>query len=113
MKPTSAPLTLDLPASLNEKIEAIRVAHDLNSASEAIRMALAKFDTSGFRADEEPRIQVSVRIDSEMRKRLKAGLRRRSYAPASRPLGTPRGEEPPKEVSLAQPASPRLLPNPS
>jgi predicted DNA-binding protein len=26
---------------------------------------------SGFRSDEEPRIQISVRIDSETRKRLK------------------------------------------
>jgi Arc/MetJ-type ribon-helix-helix transcriptional regulator len=71
MKSIPAPLTLDLPASLNAKIEAIRVTHDLSSASEAIRLALAKFDMSGFRADEEPRIQVSVRIDSEMWKRLK------------------------------------------
>ncbi len=71
MKPTSAPLTIDLPASLNEKIEAIRVAHALRTASEAIRMALAKFDLSGFRRDEEPRIQISVRIDSATRKQLK------------------------------------------
>lgn len=34
-------------------------------------MALAKFDMSGFRSDEEPRIQISVRIDPETRKRLK------------------------------------------
>ena len=71
MKPVSAPLTIDLPASLNEKIEAIRAAHALHSASEAIRMALAKFDMSGFRSDEEPRIQISVRIDPETRKCLK------------------------------------------
>lgn len=71
MKSVSAPLTIDLPVSLNERIEAIRVAYGLDSASEAIRMALAKFDTSSFRSDEEPRIQISVRIDSETRKRLK------------------------------------------
>ena len=34
-------------------------------------MALAKFDVSGFRSDEEPRIQISVRIDPDIRKRLK------------------------------------------
>jgi hypothetical protein len=71
MKSASTPLTIDLPASLTAKIEAIRAAHGLNSASEAIRMALAEFDMSGFRSDEEPRIQISVRIDSETRKRLK------------------------------------------
>jgi Arc/MetJ-type ribon-helix-helix transcriptional regulator len=71
MKSASAPLTIDLPASLTEKIEAIRAAHGFNSASEAIRMALAEFDMSCFRSDEEPRIQISVRIDSETRKRLK------------------------------------------
>ena len=71
MKSASTPLTIDLPASLTEKIEAIRAAHGFASASEAIRMALAEFDMSGFRSDEEPRIQISVRIDSETRKRLK------------------------------------------
>ena len=71
MKSGSTPLTIDLPASLTEKIEAIRAAHGFASASEAIRMALAEFDMSGFRSGEEPRIQISVRIDSETRKRLK------------------------------------------
>jgi hypothetical protein len=33
MKSVSAPLAIDLPASLNEKIEAIRAAHALHSAS--------------------------------------------------------------------------------
>ena len=71
MKSGFTPLTIDLPASLTEKIEAIRAAHGFASASEAIRMALAEFDMGGFRSDEEPRIQISVRIDSETRKRLK------------------------------------------
>ena len=71
MKTVSTPLTIDLRDSLNEKIEAIRTAHALRSASEAIRMALTIFDLGGYRSDEEPRIQISVRIDPEMRKRLK------------------------------------------
>ena len=67
----SAPLTFDLPVSLIAKIEAIRSDHDLGSASEAVRMALAKFDLAGFTGDVEEHIQISVRVDATTRKGLK------------------------------------------
>lgn len=67
----SAPLTFDLPVSLIAKIEAIRSDHELDSASEAIRMALAKFDLDGFTSDVEEHTQISVRVDAATRKGLK------------------------------------------
>jgi Arc/MetJ-type ribon-helix-helix transcriptional regulator len=67
----SAPLTFDLPNSLIAKIEAIRSDHDLGSASEAVRMALAKFDLDDFAGDVEEHTQISVRIDAATRKGLK------------------------------------------
>ena len=67
----AAPLTFDLPVSLIAKIEAIRSDHDLDSASEAVRMALAKFDLDGFTSEVEAHTQISVRIDSATRKGLK------------------------------------------
>ena len=63
----AAPLTFDLPVSLIAKIEAIRSDHDLDSASEAVRMALAKFDLDGFTSDVEEHTQISVRIDAATR----------------------------------------------
>ena len=71
MKPSAAPLTFDLPVSLIAKIETIRSDHDLGSASEAVRMALAKFDLDGFTSDVEAHTQISVRIDAATRKGLK------------------------------------------
>lgn len=67
----AAPLTFDLPVSLIAKIEAIRSDHDLDSASEAVRMALAKFDLDGFTSNVEEHTQISVRIDATTRKGLK------------------------------------------
>ena len=67
----SAPLTFDLPVSLIAKIEAIQSDHDLDSASEAVRMALANFDLAGFTSDVEEHIQISVRIGAATRKGLK------------------------------------------
>jgi Arc/MetJ-type ribon-helix-helix transcriptional regulator len=67
----SAPLTFDLPVSLIAKIEVIRSEHDLDSASEAVRMALAKFDLDGFTSDVEEHTQISVRIDATTRTGLK------------------------------------------
>ena len=67
----SAPLTFDLPVSLIAKIEAIRSDHGLDSASEAVRMALVKFDLDNFTSDVEEHTQVSVRIDAATRTGLK------------------------------------------
>ena len=71
MKTPPAPLTFDLPVSLIAKIEAIRSAHGLGSASEAVRLALAKFDLDGFTSEVEAHTQISVRIDAATRKGLK------------------------------------------
>ena len=74
LMPTSkpaAPLTFDLPVSLIAKIETIRSDHDLGSASEVVRMALAKFDLDGFTGNAEEHTQISVRIDAATRKGLK------------------------------------------
>ena len=71
MKPSAAPLTFDLPVSLIAKIETIRSDHDLGSASEAVRMALAKFNLDGFASNVEAHTQISVRIDAATRKGLK------------------------------------------
>jgi len=67
----AAPVTVGLPVSLIAKIEAIRSDHGLDSASEAVRMALAKFDLDGFTSDVEEHTQISVRIDAATRKGLK------------------------------------------
>ena len=67
----SAPLTFNLPISLIARIEAIQSDHDLDSASEAVRMALANFDLAGFTSDVEEHTQISVRIDAATRKELK------------------------------------------
>lgn len=67
----AAPLTFDLPVSLIAKIETIRSDHDLDSASEAVRMALAKFDLDGFTSNVEEHTQISVRIDATTRNGLK------------------------------------------
>jgi len=67
----SAPLTFDLPESLIGKIARAQKGHRLNSASEVVRLALAKFDWDRFKPTSDPHRQLSVRIPGATRKELK------------------------------------------
>lgn len=58
----AAPLTCDLPESLIAKIGMARKGHGLGSASEVVRLALARFDLNGFKPSHDAHRQISVRI---------------------------------------------------
>ena len=70
MKP-AAPLTFDLPESLIAKIGKARKGHGLGSASEVVRLALSRFDLSGFKPSHDRHRQISVRIAGAMRVALR------------------------------------------
>jgi len=70
-KKPSAPLTFDLPESLISKIGQARRGHGLKSASEVVRLALARFDLNSFEPNRDPHRQISVRIPGETRITLK------------------------------------------
>lgn len=67
----SAPLTFDLPEALIEKIARAQIGHDLASASEVVRFALATFDPATFQPAREPHRQISVRITVKQRAALR------------------------------------------
>lgn len=77
-KKPSAPLTFDLPESLISKIGQARRGHGLKSASEVVRLALARFDLSSFEPNGDPHRQISVRIPGEARAMLKRVARLKS-----------------------------------
>ncbi len=68
--PAANPVTFELPLSLIEKIEGIRSARDLRSASEVIRIALEHFDYGEFRVDRPEHRQISVRLPDPIKKNL-------------------------------------------
>ena len=76
-RPASAPLTFDLPVSLIAKIESCRRGHAYTTASEVVRLAITTFDFEGCEPTRDPHRQISVRINSEQRARLKRYARQK------------------------------------
>jgi predicted DNA-binding protein len=66
----SAPLTLDLPLSLIEKLGAIQKKAGLGSASETVRAAIEQFDFDRYARSNEEHRQISVRLPVEMKVKL-------------------------------------------
>ena len=77
-KKPSAPLTFDLPQSLITKIVKVRKSHGLGSASEVVRVALARFDFSKFNPPRDPHAQISVRIAGNVRATLRRTARQKN-----------------------------------
>ena len=73
----SAPLTFDLPESLIAKIARVRKRQDLGTASEVVRVALARFDFKRFNPPRDPHSQISVRIAGEVRATLRRTARQK------------------------------------
>jgi len=73
----SAPLTFDLPVSLISKIEGQRRKLGLKTASEVVRLAIEKYDFEGCEPARDPHRQVSVRLSSVQRARLKRYARQK------------------------------------
>jgi Arc/MetJ-type ribon-helix-helix transcriptional regulator len=69
--PYWAPLTFDLTLPQIQKIEAVRRARALRSASEVVRLAIAEFDIKKYVARSPRHHQISVRLDPELREKLR------------------------------------------
>ncbi len=76
----AAPLTFDLPVSLIAKLEKARRGHQLGSASEVVRLALAHFDLGAFQSTREPHRQISVRIAGKQRTELRQAAKRKDVS---------------------------------
>ena len=76
-KKPSAPLTFDLPKTLIAKIARARKGHGLKTASEVIRVALARFDLAKFNPPRDPHSQISVRIAGDVRATLRRTARQK------------------------------------
>ena len=70
-KKSSAPLTFDLPESLIAKIQRAKQILGVGTASEIVRLALARFDLNGFQPARNPHTQISVRIVEKLRMSLR------------------------------------------
>jgi len=81
-RPTHAtsPLTVDLPISIFNQIEAARKARGFETASETVRFALAQFDFSRFTSAKERRLQISVRVPRSQRVDLRRAARQKGVA---------------------------------
>ena len=76
----AAPLTFDLPESLVKKIESCRDNHDLKTASEVVRLAIAQFDFAGCKPEHDPHRQISVRIAAKDRAMLRRFARQKGVS---------------------------------
>ena len=75
-KKPAAPLTFDLPAALITKIARVRKKHG-GTASEVVRVALARFDFAKFNPPRDLHAQISVRIPSNVRATLRRMARQK------------------------------------
>jgi len=66
----AAPLAIDLPLSLIEKIGVQRKKLGLRSASDVVREAIASFDIEHSAIASEPHRQISVRLPAGIKARL-------------------------------------------
>ena len=74
-KPAANPVTFELPLSLINKIEAIKVKRALKSVSEVIRISLESFDYGRFEVDRPEHRQISVRLPGDLKKTLQRQAR--------------------------------------
>ncbi len=86
MRSRPAPLTFDLPEALFIKIDSIRTKRNLKSVSDLVRLALEHFDFYSFQSESQAGRQLSVRVSSEDRARLRrvARPKRASVGPVFR-----------------------------
>lgn len=63
----ASPLTFDLPISLIDKIAATQKKMGLDSTSEVVRLAIAKFNFDRFETNAEEHRQISVRLPADMK----------------------------------------------
>ena len=68
---SAAPLTFDLTLPLIEKIATCRASLGLASTSEVVRLAISRFNFDRYQPNHETHRQISVRLDSELRRMLK------------------------------------------
>lgn len=76
-RPTSAPLTFDLPESLVAKIDALRRDRGLKTVSEVVRLAVEEFDFTRCEFTTDPYRQISVRVGTAQRGLLKRVARQK------------------------------------
>jgi Arc/MetJ-type ribon-helix-helix transcriptional regulator len=78
--PYWAPLTFDLSLHQVQKIESVRRARGLRSASEVVRLAIAEFDLNAYAARRPRFRQISVRLASELREKLRRQARKKNVS---------------------------------
>ncbi|MSU70033.1 MAG: ribbon-helix-helix protein, CopG family [Opitutaceae bacterium] len=74
------PLTFDLTQTQLAKIESARTALNLPSASEVVRLAIARYDFASYEARRPPQRQISVRLAPELREKLRRLARRKNVS---------------------------------
>ena len=75
-----APLTFDLTLPQLERIETVRRARGLRSASEVVRLAISEFDVTKYAAKSPRYRQVSVRLDPKVREKLRHQARKKNVS---------------------------------
>jgi Arc/MetJ-type ribon-helix-helix transcriptional regulator len=78
--PYWAPLTFDLTLPQVQKIEAVRRARGLRSASEVVRLAIAQFDVDAYEARIPKHQQISVRLAPGLREKLRRQARKKNVS---------------------------------
>lgn len=63
----ASPLTFDLPLSLITKIASTQRKMGLDSTSEVVRLAIAKFNFDRYESSAEEHRQISVRLPADMK----------------------------------------------
>tara|TARA_R110002050_G_scaffold228154_1_gene363783 strand:- start:26 stop:421 length:396 start_codon:yes stop_codon:yes gene_type:complete len=63
----ASPLTFDLPLSLISKIATTQRKMGLDSTSEVVRLAIAKFNFDRYESNTEEHRQISVRLPADMK----------------------------------------------
>ena len=78
--PADAPLTVDLPLALIDKIAAHRERAGLGSTSEVVRLAIREFDVGSYRPVVEEHRQISVRLSARVRSFLAQTAKRKKVS---------------------------------
>jgi len=76
----ASPLTFDLPVSLIDKIAVTQSKLGLDSTSEVVRLALAKFNFDRFESSREEHRQISVRLPADMKTVLSRQSRKKKVS---------------------------------
>ena len=72
-----APLTFDLTRPQVQKIETVRRARGLRTASDVVRLAIAEFDMRTLAAQPPRHRQISVRFDPALREKLRRNAKKK------------------------------------